>query len=504
MKREFRLYEVLLVFCVAALLALGGIALYLILSPEVVDRVPGRGWYNLSDMDLPADSPNLEAAVMGGLYLVNCQRSDGSFNYLYDPVDDSYSTSDNMLRQLGTTYSILLLYKHYPEEIFLEAGELAMEYVEGQVDHIDDELAHIEYGGDSKLGGAALAILCYVVFEKVADDRYGTSLDALGNFIVHSQKENGEFRNYYMWDGKVLTEDDERYHKHTDYYPGEAMLALAFLYEHTGEAKYKECWDGAFDYYYDFYGGERGRYTPFSPWGVGAAQIMYCFDNDSRYVSMSRAMADSVIYGQDQFPDDFGDEEYVGGFYYGRYRNAVMFELPAQYATYLGEGEPDEPIRNAFIGNGTALSEDAGMSGKGADGWDIEDRGFTYRIVPYGDRVDVLNMTRMLEDDYDYHPRANTASKVEPPADFYWMMKQHDLEGDRELYRERMLSACSFLERLQYNSSDADPMPDPRRTYGGVPGGTRDPEVRIDYNQHAIVAWLKAYDYVELEKGILE
>ena len=504
MKGSVGIYKGLLAFSIAALLALGGITLYLILSADRVDRVPGRGWYTLEDMTIPVDSPFLESAVMGGLYLVNCQRSDGSFNYLYDPMDDTYSSSDNVLRQLGTTYSILLLYMHYPDPIFLEAGELAMDFVESSVRSIDGNMSHVESDGDSKLGGAALAVLCYVVYEKVADGRYRSTLDALGNFIVYSQKDSGEFRNYYMWDGKVLKEGDEKYDKHTDYYPGEAMLALSFLYEHTRDARYKECWDGAFDYYYDYYGGARGYYSPFSPWAVGAAQIMYDFDNDSRYVDMCRSMSDSVIYGQDQYPADFGMKEYVGGFYYGRYGNALMFELPPEYASHLGKGEPSEYLRQALKDNGTPLSGDARMSGKGSDGWDIEDRGLTYRIVPFDDRLDVLNMTKMKEGDYDYHPRANTASKVEPPADFYRMMIANDLSGDVELYRERMVSACGFLSELQYDSSDVDGLPDPKRSYGGVPGGTADPNIRIDYNQHAIVTWIKAYDYAELGKGILD
>ncbi len=434
MTKSVHIYEIALVFCVVGLLVLGGLTLYILFRDEEADRVPGRGWYTLEDMERPIDSPYLEAAVMAGLYLVNCQRSDGSFNYQYDPVDDDYSSSDNMLRQLGTTYSVLLLYKNYPDPIFLEAGELAMKFVEKQVKYIDDDTAHVLYDGDSKLGGAALAILCYVIYEKVADGKYRDTLDALGDFIVFSQKDSGEFHNYYMWDGKVLDEGDERYNKHTDYYPGEAFLALSFLYEHTREQKYKDCWDSAFDYYYDFYGKERAYYSPFSPWAVGAALIMYEFDNDTRYEKMSRSMAESVLYGQDQYPEGFEIPEYVGGFYYNRYK---------QYQQNP-DGEPD------------------------------------------------------------YYPRANTASKIEPPMDFYRMIDHFNLSGDREFYRERMTLASDFLVGMQYDGSDSSLMASPKRAYGGVPGGVNDPEVRIDYNQHAMVAWIKIYDYLVLDEGLLD
>ena len=437
MGKEARPYDLLLIFCVVALLVLSGFALHLYYVEEPLDRVPGRGWYKLDDMNLAIGSPYLEAAVMGGLYLVNCQRSDGSFNYYYYPGKDEYSTSDNMLRQLGTTYSILLLYKHYPEHIFLETGELAMKYVEKHVDHIDSETAHILHDGDSKLGGTALAILCYVMFEKVADLRYRDTLDALGNFIISSQMGSGEFDNYYMMDGKIPAEGDEYYHKHTDYYPGEAFLALSFLYEHTREEKYKECWDRAFDHYYDYYGGSYGRYTPFSPWAVGAALIMYEFDYDERYVNMSESMAGSVLTGQDQYPADFEIPEYVGGFYYSRYKRYV-----------------NDPVNCS-------------------------------------------------ESDREYQPRANTASKIEPPMDHYWMMERYGLPGNREVYRERMELACRFLGNLQYNGTDAKEFPSSKKAYGGVPGGVSDPNIRIDFNQHAMVAWIKAYAYLELKEGIL-
>jgi len=110
--KSLRVHKTILVFCVVALLVLSGLAVYLYYSEEALDRVPGRDWFTLDDMKLDINSSYLESAVMGGLYLVNCQRSDGSFNYKYDPEEDSYSTDDNMLRQLGTTYSIHLIYKH--------------------------------------------------------------------------------------------------------------------------------------------------------------------------------------------------------------------------------------------------------------------------------------------------------------------------------------------------------------------------------------------------------
>ena len=433
MDRTYRILQVLVILCIISLLLLTATLLYILYTKEDVERVPGRSWYTLDDFSTPIDSPNLEPAVMAGCYLVNCQLSDGSFNYQYDPLDNDYSSKNNLLRQLGTTYSVLLLYRHYPEPIFLEAGELAMEYIEDNLDYIDEDVAHVELNGDSKLGGAALAVLCYVIYEKVADEKYSTSMEALGNFFIYMQKDSGEFHIYYKWDGKVLEEGDEKYNEHTDYYPGEAMLALSFLYEHTGAEKYKDCWDKAFDYYYDFYGGAHSYYSPFSPWAVGAAQIMYMLDQDPRYVNMSRAMSDSVLYGQDQYPSDFNVSEYVGGFYYRSY--------------------------------------------------------LRYMANPDGDP--------------DYYPRANTASKIEPPCDFYWLVKKYDAPGDESLLEERIILASEFLTNLQYNSSESENMPSPKRTYGGVPGGVEDPEVRIDYNQHAIVAWLKVYDYVEKDRPLL-
>lgn len=434
MRMDIRFFRTILLVLVIALLALSSLLAFLLIQEGMVDRVPGRGWYSLEDMKVPIGSDYLRSAVMGGCYLVNCQRSDGSFNYLYDPVEDDYSSSDNLLRQLGTTYSILLLYKYYPEAIFLESGKLAMKYVESEVEHIDEDTAHLEDGGASKLGGAALAVLCYVMYEKILDDKYRDTMNDLGNFFIFMQKNSGEFRNFYMWDGKVLGEQDERYHEHTDYYPGEALLALAFLYEHTGEEKYRESWRSAFDYYYSYYGGSHAYYSPFSPWAVGAAQIMYEFDQDERYINMSRSMSDSVIRGQDQYPSDFHIPEYVGGFYYNQY-------LRCQ----------EDPLREK-----------------------------------------------------NYYPRANTASKIEPPTDFYWMMKRYNLTGDPNSYIEKICLASDFLTHLQYNNTRANGFTSPRQTYGGVPGGVNDMKVRIDYNQHAIVTWLKIHAYIELDKGLLK
>lgn len=430
MSKERYFWNSVAVLFVVCVLAASSITYFLVIRPGLDERA----WKFVSreELELPTDSRYLESAVQAGLWLVNHQLPDGSFRYEYNPVEKTYSNEQSLLRQLGTSASILLLYGNYQERIFLDSGKKACEYVAGHLSYINKDTAYIYGGGEANLGGAALAVMCFYQYSLVAGEEYDDELEALGEFLLFSQNDDGSLRSWYMMGGRVLEPGDEFYGMHTDYYPGEALLAIAQVYDHTRDDRYLECFRDAFDHYYEFYGGDNSPYTPFSPWATGAIMMMYPYVLDQRYVNMSISMADNVLEYQGVYPADFEIESYRGGFYYRKYQR-------------------------------------------------------------YGSNPDGASAS-----DKAYHPRSNTASKIEGTVDLVWMIRQNGLNHNTQRYADSSFLCADFLSQLQYDKNEAEKYEEPENVIGGVPGGVIDPQIRIDFNQHAMVTWLKVYCFLEL------
>ena len=185
------------------------------------------------------DSVYLRAARLGGNYLVAHTYTDGSYAYQYNPVTDKESSSYNIVRHAGTTYSLLELYEVTGEEKYLTAAELALGYLaESSVPCPDmpDALC-VEEGNETKLGGNALAVLAFAKYISLTKEDSGVVVgdstreylpltQKLAQFIVNTEAQDGEFTVH-----KINTETGARTTFESEYYPGEAIFALARLYE---------------------------------------------------------------------------------------------------------------------------------------------------------------------------------------------------------------------------------------------------------------------------------
>jgi hypothetical protein len=76
----------------------------------------------------PAEPNYLRAATAGGDYLVAQMNADGSFVYEYDPIKRKKSSSYNMLRHAGTTYSLIELHEATGDAEYLAAAENGLGY----------------------------------------------------------------------------------------------------------------------------------------------------------------------------------------------------------------------------------------------------------------------------------------------------------------------------------------------------------------------------------------
>ena len=106
------------------------------------------------------------------------------------------------------------------------AGQ-AVGYMLAQTHPCGSEALCIAEEGEVKLGGNALAILALVYHLRTVDDpEHLAAAQALARWIVQVQKENGAFGIH-----KMAFPDERRMDFTSIYYPGEAIYALAQLYE---------------------------------------------------------------------------------------------------------------------------------------------------------------------------------------------------------------------------------------------------------------------------------
>ena len=190
-----------------------------------------RPWKSYTRQDVD------KALETAGKYLARAVKPDGSFVYLYDTYRNEQPKGYNILRHAGAVFSMLELYQRNKVPQLLSSSERALAFLasrarEGKVS--GKPVGFILEDNEVKLGGNALAILAFAEYQRATGDkRYEKTARSLGSWILATQDPDGGFsvhKQFYPG-GKVSSFRSE-------YYPGEAVFALARLYSITGETKW--------------------------------------------------------------------------------------------------------------------------------------------------------------------------------------------------------------------------------------------------------------------------
>lgn len=176
----------------------------------------------------PTGDEMRSTALAGGQYLTRAVEKDGKFVYSYLPKTDKVADAYNILRHAGTLYSMLELYDLKADAALLEAAERALDYLltaalpcelggESHVCIVEDE--------EIKLGGTGLAAVALAKYLEVTGNRQHLSeLIAWGRTLRALQRDSGEFIH------KITYPEAENTGFVSEYYPGEALLALIRIY----------------------------------------------------------------------------------------------------------------------------------------------------------------------------------------------------------------------------------------------------------------------------------
>jgi hypothetical protein len=166
-----------------------------------------------------------DRGLLGARWLAGTVAGDDRFAYWYQPGSDTYHRDDyNAVRHAGVTYSLFQALDWDDDPAIRRAGETGVRWIASHAIETDAGRA-FEHDGITKLGGQALAVVALLERRRVTGDASRDPLiDDLATFLLSMERPtpSGAYWNSFV-DGERLPEPD------SDYYPGEALLALARL-----------------------------------------------------------------------------------------------------------------------------------------------------------------------------------------------------------------------------------------------------------------------------------
>jgi len=336
--------------------------------------------------------PYRKAVGIAGEWFLTHSSTPTFIHYEYLPEEMQYSTKLNNLRKMGALWSITQLQRFTGDERYGELIQRGLKYFELFVVQDPEGFAYVDMNDKRKLGFSAFMILSLV-----GTDAYpgrGELMRELAEGILHQQHLDGSYKTYFHSDRNTGT----------DYYPGEANLALMALFEETGEERYKKAVERSFSFYREYW--RSNRTLAFIPWHTQALWKLYQADPQDEYRDFIFEMTDWMLMFQ-QTPTRHMQQEYIGGF--------------------------------------------------------------------------------------TQSPGNSTASYLEGTNDAYLLAKEVGDAERTERYGNAVQWASAFILKCIVLES-TDP-----KALGGVSQSLRNPTQRVDYNQHAIAAFIKG-----IENGLLQ
>ncbi len=235
-------------------------------------------------------------------YLIYRQLDSGLFTYEYDAPANRYSTDDNLVRQIGATLAICLHARSSGRSASRAACDLAVRvHLRGlrELDGDEDKAFIATADHANKLGVTAL--FCLALATHPDADRFVETRRRLVNGMRALQRPSGMFVTAFP---PAIDAGAQ------DYFPGEALLAMARQYHDEPTGELLDAFDRAIAFYRDYF---RERQSPaFIPWQVQAYAAIAEPTQRGDYVEFVYELTDWLIDRQ-LTPDNCAWPELYGG-----------------------------------------------------------------------------------------------------------------------------------------------------------------------------------------------
>ena len=278
----------------------------------------------------------LQRMVWAADYLLSSVDAKGRIRYRYSTARDRDSSSYNVIRHAGTTYSLLQMYDRTRYEPYLEASVQAMHFLIDNHGRRDNRVGpylpadHPDQGeclfivsrprsgkteGDVHLGGAGLGLVMLDQYAEATGDTQTFLEEARGmaRFIVASQKEDGEFYSFPPRHAGEKPCRDEV----SPYYPGESILGLVRLYSYDPNPLWLDTAVRAADWLIDVRDkGKDESEIANDHWLMLGLSYLYLYTEDERYADHSIHICRAVEYQYEKNRKHFKKyPDFQGGYY---------------------------------------------------------------------------------------------------------------------------------------------------------------------------------------------
>ena len=179
---------------------------------------------------------------LGTQFLLNHQKPEGNFTYIYDWVKQTYDSSDNQVRQAGAMWGLAVIYNDSPNPHVGAAVEKSMDFFAQNSKLTRDGHRYVTYPGEKigRIGTVALCALTHIDYLRAAKSHiseekyqnYRQLLEEYLQFLIRARIPTTP--KVGLWHRSYSISSGHPYGKSSPYFDGESLLALIKAAKYMG------------------------------------------------------------------------------------------------------------------------------------------------------------------------------------------------------------------------------------------------------------------------------
>jgi len=181
-------------------------------------------------MELKMNSELLAASFeLGSAFLVNWQKPEGNFRYMYDWLEGTWVEDDNQVRQAGSLWGVALCHRYQPRPETKEVLDKGLKFwFDNTVEGPEGTLT-VKYMEDKNISSGTVALVALSIIEYLKTDapmeeeyrtELTTKLKGYLDFLKWMQLDNGHISRDFRHDA------NDKVNRSSPYYDGESLLCL--------------------------------------------------------------------------------------------------------------------------------------------------------------------------------------------------------------------------------------------------------------------------------------
>ena len=195
------------------------------------------------DRPEPIDRTILDRSLeLGTQFMLNHQKPEGNFTYIYDWVKKTYVSGDSQVRQAGAAWGLATIYNDTPNPEVGAAVEKAMDFFAQNSKLTPDGYRYVTYPGAEvgRVGTVALCALAHIDYLRAARSQiteekfqhYRQLLEEYLGFLISARIQMAPQAG--LWHKSYSIFSGYPYGKASPYFDGESLLALIKAAKYMG------------------------------------------------------------------------------------------------------------------------------------------------------------------------------------------------------------------------------------------------------------------------------